>query len=73
IPIPLLPKDSEPVLDLNSILHNLMDRAGYDLVIDYRQPPRPRLRPEENAWAAPILARALNENPEKTAGGETTP
>jgi len=73
IPIPLLPEDAEPVLDLNSILHNLMDRVGYDLVIDYSQPPSPRLRPEDKAWAAPILARALNETPEKAPGGETTP
>src|SRR5206468_3792028 len=28
IPIPLLPGDAEPVLDLNSVLHSLMDRAG---------------------------------------------
>jgi hypothetical protein len=73
IPIPLLPEDDEPVLDLNSLLHGLMDRAGYDLVIDYHRPPRPPLRPGDQEWAAPILARALNETPETTAGGETTP
>ncbi len=57
IPIPLLPDDAEPVLDLNSILHSLMDRASYDLDIDYRRPPRPRLRRADAAWAAPILAQ----------------
>ncbi len=64
IPIPLLPGEAEPVLDLNSILHNLMDRAGYDLVIDYRKPPSPRLRAEDKKWAAPFLARAAKENVE---------
>ena len=43
IPIPLVPGDAEPVLDLNSILNSLMDRAGYDIVIDYRRPPSPPL------------------------------
>jgi len=73
IPIPLLPGDAEPFIDLNSILHSLMDRAGYDLVIDYRQQPHPPLRPEDEAWASPILARALNETPETTAEEEITP
>ena len=27
IPIPLLPRDAEPTLDLNSVLHDLYDRA----------------------------------------------
>jgi hypothetical protein len=73
IPIPLVPGDDEPILDLNSILHSLMDRAGYDIVIDYRQPPSPRLRPEEKKWAAPFLARAANEPTELRTNGETTP
>jgi hypothetical protein len=71
IPIPLLPEDTEPVIDLNAVLHSLMERAHYDLVIDYSQPPSPPLRRTDAAWAAPIIARALNETPEKTARGET--
>ena len=39
MPIPLQPGEAEPILPLNSILHALYDRAGYDLVIDYQQPP----------------------------------
>ena len=73
IPIPLLPEDAEPVIDLNPVLHSLMERARYDLVIDYRQPPRPRLRRTDAAWAATVIAQALNETAEKTAGGETAP
>ena len=57
IPIPLLPGDPEPMLDLNSVLHALIDRARYDLVIDYAQPPDPPLRPEDEAWAASIVAQ----------------
>jgi hypothetical protein len=72
IPIPLLPGDIEPVLDLNSVLHKVMDRAGYELVINYRQPPRPPLRPEDESWAAPFLAQATATNgaPEHPAGGK---
>jgi hypothetical protein len=73
IQIPLLPEETEPVVDLNSILHSLMDRAGYEIVIDYRRPPRPRLRRADAAWAETIIARAINESAESPANGETTP
>ncbi len=73
IPIPLLPADTEQILDLNSILHSLMDRAGYDMVIDYHQPTSPRLQPEEKKWAAPFLARSASDSSERPANGETTP
>ncbi len=71
IPIPLLPQDAEPSLDLNRILHDLYDRAGYELAIDYRQPPEPRLRNEDQAWAASIIAQATAQHPQATVGGET--
>ncbi len=73
IPIPLLPGDTEPSLDLNSILHALYERAGYDLTIDYRQPPRPRLRKGDQAWAAEIIAQATDPDPRPSAVGETSP
>ncbi|HEY52989.1 MAG TPA: DUF4058 family protein [Caldilineae bacterium] len=56
IPIPLRPGESEPVLPLNQILHELYDRAGYDLAIDYSQPPEPPLRKQDVAWAETLLA-----------------
>ncbi len=59
IPIPLLPGDHEPMLDLNGVLHALIERAGYDLVIDYTQPPDPPLRPADEAWAAAIVAGTI--------------
>ena len=61
------------MLDLNTVLHALIERARYDLVIDYRQPPQPPLRPEDEAWAAAIIARATDQTPESTAGKEITP
>jgi hypothetical protein len=66
IPIPLLRGDSEPVLDLNPVLHALCERARYDLVIDYTQPPDPPLRPADEAWAKSIIARAPTKRSEET-------
>ena len=58
-PLPLLPDDIEPQVDLGAILHSLYDRARYKLVIDYRQPPAPPLSAEDAAWAAVRVATAL--------------
>lgn len=55
IPIPLRPGESEPVLALNQILHTLYDQAGYDLAVDYRQPPVQPLAAENALWAAQLL------------------
>ena len=57
IPIPVQRGKTEPMLPLNEILHNLYDRAGSDLVIDYRQPPDPPLSAEDTEWANPLLQR----------------
>ena len=54
IPIPLLPGDDEPLLDLGTILHALYDRARFDLRLDYRKPPVPPLGEEDAAWARGI-------------------
>ena len=61
IPIPLLPGDAEPMLDLNSVLHALIERASYDLVINYAEPPDPPLRPADEAWATSIVAQAIGD------------
>ncbi|MGP0064427.1 MAG: DUF4058 family protein [Isosphaeraceae bacterium] len=57
IPIPLLPKDPEPSLDLNGVLHALYDRARYDLRLDYANPPVPPLIEDDAEWARAIVAR----------------
>jgi hypothetical protein len=55
IPIPLRPGEAEPVLPLNQLLHTLYDRAGYDLTIDYQQPPIPSLAKEDMEWLGQLL------------------
>jgi hypothetical protein len=56
IPIPLQPGDPEPPLPLNQLLHDLYDRASYDLAIDYSQPPVPPLHDDDAAWARQLLS-----------------
>jgi hypothetical protein len=56
IPIPLLPKDLEPTLDLNNVLHALYERARFDLLLDYTKPAVPPLNEEDTAWARAIIS-----------------
>ncbi len=49
-PIPLRPGEQEPILSLNKILHTLYDQGGYDMIIDYEQPPNPPLSDEDTVW-----------------------
>lgn len=46
IPIPLLPGDTEPILDLQPILNYVYTKGRYQLAIDYEQPPIPPITPE---------------------------
>jgi len=55
-PIPLRPGESEPVLPLNKLLHTLYDEGGYDLVVDYSQPPDPPLPANDVEWARDVVA-----------------
>ena len=58
-PLPLLPSDLEPsCVELNDLLHELYDRAGYDLRIDYRQEPEPPLEHEDAIWSDALLRQA---------------
>jgi hypothetical protein len=68
-----LPEDGEPALDLNLVLHALMERARYDLVIDYRKPPEPSLGPEDDAWAKSLLTRMPDQSSDLSAGKENAP
>ncbi len=54
-PVPLRRGEDEPVVDLNALLHELYDRAGYDLAIDYRQEADPPLEGDDAVWADALL------------------
>ncbi len=56
--MPLLPEDNEPMVELNRLLHELYDRAGFDLRIDYSQPAEPPLAVADAVWAAGLLEPA---------------
>jgi hypothetical protein len=54
--LPLRPGDKEPFVDVGQLLHDLYDRAGYDLSIDYRRDPAPPFEGEDAAWVEELLA-----------------
>ena len=47
-----IPDDDEPTVDLGRLLHELYDRAGYDLSVDYAVPPTPPFGGEVADWVA---------------------
>jgi hypothetical protein len=55
-PLPFLPKDEQPTVHLNEILHDLYTRARFDLRLDYSVPPTPPLALEDAQWATQLLA-----------------
>ncbi len=51
VPVPLREPDPDVPLDLGLAIRTIYDAAGYDLRIDYSQPPpKPDLAPEDAAW-----------------------
>ena len=54
-PVPLHSKESESVVDLQRLLNEVYERARFDLAIDYSQPLKPALPPEEAAWVKETL------------------
>ena len=55
IRIPLKRGEDEPVLPLNRLLHELYDRARYDLVIHYDRPAEPPLNELDAVWVQSII------------------
>lgn len=55
IPIPLLPGEEEPVLELQKLLNYVYERGRYHLAIDYTQPPQPALSEKAAEWANTLL------------------
>lgn len=54
-PLPLQRGDAELIVPLNALLHELYDRAGYDLRLDYRGDPDPALEGDDAIWADALL------------------
>src|SRR5262249_7149602 len=54
IPVPLQPGDAEPSVTLNRLVHEVYDRAGYDLTVDYQQAPPP-LSAQDVQWMQQLL------------------
>ena len=50
-PLPLRPEDTEPIIDLQTLLNNIYDVGSYDLKIDYTQKPVPELSEKDATWA----------------------
>ena len=55
IPVPLGQSDADAALDLQEVLHQVYDAAGYTDYI-YNNPPQPRLPAEQQGWVNEILA-----------------
>ena len=53
--LPLRQGDEEPLVDVGQLLHDLYDRAGYDLGVDYRRDPVPAFQGEDAAWVDTLL------------------
>lgn len=52
VPVPLLAGDVDVVLDLQAAFTAAYDLPGYDLIVDYTQPPDVPLASQDAAWAA---------------------
>lgn len=60
VPVPLLDPDPDVPLDLTLAIHTIYDRAGYDMRIDYTQPPpKPDFPAEDIHWIEELVATAL--------------
>ena len=53
--LPLQPEDIEPILDIQSLLNSIYNRARYHLAIDYNLEPVPPLKPDKAAWSNALL------------------
>jgi Protein of unknown function (DUF4058) len=58
IPVPLREGDPDAVLELQAALNAIYDEAGYDLSINYTQPPPPpALSDEDIEWMSAQLGK----------------
>ena len=54
-PLPLNEGDIEPIIDLQSLLHGVYDRARYHLAIDYSKEVVPKLSDADTVWVDELL------------------
>lgn len=54
-PLPWQQGDGAVSVELQGLLTGIYDRAGFDLALDYTQPPVPALKVEDTAWADVLL------------------
>jgi len=53
--LPLRRGDTEPLVDLQALIHGVYERAGFDLAIDYTCKPIPPLSEADAIWANELL------------------
>jgi hypothetical protein len=58
IPVPLMPGDEEPILDIQTVLQRIYEKGRYHLAIDYSQSLQPALSPENTVWIDEQLKEA---------------
>ncbi len=61
VPIPLLPGDLEPPLELQPLLQRVYAKGRYHLAIDYTQPIQPKLNDDDQAWVSALLSNAIED------------
>ncbi len=54
-PLPLRSEDKEPIIDLQVLLNQVYDRAGYDYRIDYSREVMPALAEKDKIWVKELL------------------
>lgn len=54
-PLPLQSGDREPLVQLQNLLNEIYDQAGFDIALDYNLDPVPKLKPEDASWADELL------------------
>ncbi len=59
VPVPLLPDDADVSLDLQLALTTMYDELGFDLSVNYSQPPEIPLEGETAVWATELLKKEI--------------
>lgn len=61
-PLPLKETEPEPIINLQNLLGDIYDQSGYDLVINYNDPPVPALKEADSVWLAEWLTKIRDES-----------